>query len=60
MIIVGMVVTDGIRISEKIVIPVELITGNLMKTLQQGDMVRLLRNHGGQQFFILEVIEGDT
>lgn len=56
-IIPGTVTAGGIRISEKLVIPEELILGNLKKNLVPGDSVRLLRNHGGQQYFILEVIE---
>jgi hypothetical protein len=56
-IIPGTVTSNGIRISEKLVIPEELIFGNLKKELVTGDSVRLLRNHGGQQYFILEVIE---
>jgi len=56
-IIPGTVTSNGIRISEKLVIPEELIFGNLKKKLVTGDSVRLLRNHGGQQYFILEVIE---
>ncbi|BCJ92595.1 hypothetical protein acsn021_01640 [Anaerocolumna cellulosilytica] len=56
-IIPGTVTKDGIRISEKLVIPEELVFGNMKKNLIIGDSVRLLRNHGGQQYFILEVIE---
>jgi hypothetical protein len=54
--IIGTVTSDGVRISDKLTIPMELIAGNLKQTLIQGQKVRLLRNHGGQQFFILEVI----
>ncbi len=57
---VGTVENDGIRISEKIVIPNELIVGNFKKTIISGDKVRLLRNYGGHQFYILEVINDDT
>lgn len=50
-----------IRLNEKLVIPTELITGNLKKsfteTKQIGKRLRLIRNHGGQEFYILEVIE---
>ncbi len=53
---VGIVTEDGIKISEKLIIPEELIIGNLKKTVVTGDTVRLLRNHGGQEFYILEVI----
>ncbi len=54
---VGTVTSDGIKISDKLIIPNELIAGNLKSSLAAGRMVRLLRNHGGQQFYILEVIE---
>lgn len=54
---VGTVVNDGVRISDKLIVPMELIVGNLKPTLAQGQKIRLLRNHGGQQFFILEVIQ---
>jgi len=37
-------------------IPSDLIVGNLKRNLLVGQKVRLLRNHGGQQFYILEVI----
>jgi len=56
-IMVGTVTNNGIRISDKLTIPNELIVGNLKKKLTTGQKVRLLRNHGGQQFYILEVIE---
>jgi hypothetical protein len=54
---IGTVTEDGIKISDKLIIPDELVIGNLKKTVSPGDAVRLLRNHGGQQFYILEVIE---
>ena len=54
--LVGTVTSDGIKISDKLTIPNELIVGNLKKNLTLGKKVRLLRNHGGQQFYILEVI----
>jgi hypothetical protein len=53
---IGTVTADGIKISDKLTIPSELIVGNLKNNLLPGQKVRLLRNHGGQQFFILEVI----
>ena len=53
---VGMVTVDGIKISDKLIIPNELIVGNLKATLVTGQQVRLLRDHGGQKFYILEVI----
>jgi hypothetical protein len=53
---VGTVTDDGIQISDKLVLPNELIIGNLKSSVIVGQKVRLLRNHGGQQFFIMEVI----
>ena len=53
---IGTVTSDGIKVSDKLIIPNELIVGNLKKNLSVGRKVRLLQNHGGQQFYILEVI----
>ncbi len=54
--VVGTVTDDGIKISDRLTVPDELIVGNLKTTIVNGDKVRLLRNHGGQQFYVLEVI----
>lgn len=59
-IIPGTVTADGIQVSDKLTLPMELVYGNLKKTITTGDKVRLLRNHGGKQFYILEVIDNDT
>ena len=59
-IIAGTITADGIYINEKLTIPDELVIGKLKTAVVPGDKVRLLRNHGGQQFFILEVIEDDS
>lgn len=53
----GIVESNGIRISEKIVIPNELMKGNLMDHISIGDKVRLIRNHGGKEFYIIEIID---
>lgn len=53
---VGTVTADGIRVSEKLTIPLNLVIGNRKASIVIGDKVRLLRNHGGQQYYILEVI----
>jgi hypothetical protein len=55
--LIGTVTDEGIKVSDKLTIPLELIVGNLKNTLIVGNKVRLLRNHGGQQFYILEVME---
>lgn len=57
MLLTGTVVADGIQISDRLTLPLELIQGNLKKELTTGKQVRLLRNHGGQQYYLLEVVE---
>ncbi len=54
--LIGTVTNEGIKISDKLTIPLELVVGNLKGSLVLGRKVRLLRNHGGQQFYILEVV----
>lgn len=56
----GEVASSGIKVSDRLTIPMELVVGNLKESLIIGQKVRLLRNHGGQQFYILEVISSDT
>lgn len=56
-IVIGTVTGDGIKLTDKLTIPFDFVTGNLKKSLSEGKKVRLLRNLGGQEFFILEVIE---
>lgn len=53
----GEVISSGIKVSDRLTIPMELVVGNLKPSLVTGQKVRLLRNHGGQQFYILEVIQ---
>lgn len=52
----GTVVSDGIKINDKLVIPDELIKGSLKKLAKPGEQVRMIRNHGGQEFYIIEII----
>lgn len=37
-------------------IPMSMITGNMKNRLASGDKVRLLRNDGGREYYILEII----
>jgi hypothetical protein len=53
---IGTAVSNGIKTSEKLTIPYELIVGNLKIGLEIGKKVRLLRDDGGQTYYILEVI----
>ena len=52
----GTVISGGIKVSDRLVIPDELIEGSLKNYTSAGDQVRLIRNHGGQQFYIVEII----
>lgn len=56
-IVIGTVTGNGIKLTDKLTIPFNFVTGNLKKSLSSGQKVRLLRNLGGQEFFILEVIK---
>ncbi|MGN1029353.1 MAG: DNA helicase [Bacilli bacterium] len=56
-IVIATVTRDGVKLTDKLTIPFDFVTGNLKKSLTEGKKVRLLRNLGGQEFFILEVIE---
>jgi len=53
---VGTVADDGIKVSDRLTIPNELIKGNLKEFIAPGDRVRLIRNHGGRDFYIVEII----
>lgn len=52
----GTVTDGGVQVSDKLTIPNELILGNLINYTSPGDMVKLIRNHGGQEFYIVEII----
>jgi len=56
---VGTVAPGGIKVSDKLTIPLSLVSGNYKKFINTGDKVRLLRNLGGQEFYILEIIDKD-
>ena len=53
---VGVVTAEGIKISDKLTIPNVLIEGNLKAFISPGEGVRLIRNHGGQEYYIVEII----
>ena len=58
--VTGTVTSNGIRISDKLVLPLELMIGNLKSSIVAGQKVRLLRDHGGKKFYILEVINDES
>lgn len=46
---------SGIIINDKLTIPMELVKGNLRNFITTGDRVRIIRNHGGKEFYIVEI-----
>ena len=56
----GTVVNEGIKVNDKLTISNALIKGNLKDFISAGDKVRLIRNHGGHEFYIVEIIGLDT
>jgi hypothetical protein len=52
----GSVNGEGIAINDKVTIPYDLIRGNLKEQVSAGDKVRVLRNNGGKDYYILEII----
>lgn len=52
----GTVTSKGVKINDRLILPNELITGNLKEYITEGDKVKLLRNHGGDEFYIVEII----
>jgi len=54
--LIGVYNGNAIVINEKLPVPMELIIGNAAGKLMIGDKVRLLRNDGGGEYYILEII----
>jgi hypothetical protein len=55
-VMIGTVTSEGVKVSDKLTVPMELVSGNLKNTITLGKKVRLLRNHGGQEYYILGVV----
>lgn len=53
----GTVTDDGVKVSEKLTLPFEVVTGTLKDFVNTGDTVQLIRDDGGQQFYIVEIID---
>lgn len=46
----------AIVVNERLPIPMSMISGNMVSRLSPGDKVRLMRNDGGREYYILEII----
>lgn len=55
-IMVGTYKGGKVVLNEKSYVPAVLLTGNMKGKLREGDKVRLLRNDGGKEYYILEII----
>ena len=55
-IITGTYKGGKVVLNEKAYVPSSILTGNLKQALKEGDRVKLLRNDGGGEFYILEII----
>lgn len=54
--LIGVYNGSAVVINEKLPVPMELVTGNAAAKLVTGDKVRLLRNDGGGEYYLLEII----
>lgn len=54
--VIGTVVSGGVKLSEKLTLPWEMVYGNLKGSATAGQQVRLFRDDGGHAYYILEII----
>lgn len=55
-VVIGTYNGTAVVVNERLPIPMSMITGNMKNRLASGDKVRLLRNDGGREYYILEII----
>lgn len=55
-VVVGIYNGTAVVINERLPVPMSMVTGNMKGKLASGDRVRLLRNDGGREYYILEII----
>lgn len=53
---IGTALADGVKLSEKLTLPWEMIYGNLKESVTAGQQLRLFRDDGGHAYYILEII----
>jgi len=47
---------SAVVVNERLPLPMSMIKGNMAGKLTPGDSVRLLRNDGGRDYYILEIV----
>lgn len=55
-VVVGTYNGTAVVVNERLPVPMSIVSGNMKSKLTPGDKVRLLRNDGGGEYFILEII----
>lgn len=55
-VVMGIYNGNAIVINDQLPLPMAMISGNMVNRLVSGDKVRLLRNDGGREYYILEII----
>lgn len=55
-VMVGTYNGSALVVNERLPVPMSMVQGNMKARLTAGDKVRLLRNDGGREYFILEII----
>ena len=52
-----LVIGEFVLINKNLKLPIDLLSGTLKKSLKPGDKLRLLRNQGCGEYYILEIID---
>lgn len=55
-VVVGTYNGTVVVVNERLPVPMSMVTGNMAMKLAAGDKVRMLRNDGGREYYILEII----
>lgn len=55
--VIGEYKGDFVLINNNLKLPIDLLSGTLKKSLKPGDKLRLLRNQGCGEYYILEIID---
>lgn len=55
-IVMGTYNGSAVMINERLPVPMSMIKGGMIEKLTPGDKVRLLRNDGGKEYYILEIV----
>lgn len=55
-IVVGTYDGSAVLVNDKLPVPMSMISGNMKSKLAVGDKLRLLRNDGGREYYILEIM----